>query len=153
MADVASLGLTLNCIPYSREQKHVSVSDMSWPFQIAYEGDFWSLFTVTFWQKVDFLISNPCKNLQLYGSSQHWPALYLKPNVLDFRLLTVNLPKIVYNEVIDSWYNDFQKKTHSPTQDACQQKGFNMLTFLYFLPLFLSTTWVECVVLKHCGML
>ena len=27
-------------------------------FQIAYEGDFWSLRTVTFWQKVDFLISN-----------------------------------------------------------------------------------------------
>ena len=27
-------------------------------FQIAYEGDFRSLFTVTFWQKVDFLISN-----------------------------------------------------------------------------------------------
>ena len=28
--------------------------------QIAYEGDFWSLCTVTFWQKVDFLISNTC---------------------------------------------------------------------------------------------
>ena len=27
-------------------------------FQIVYEGDFWSLCTVTFWQKVDFLISN-----------------------------------------------------------------------------------------------
>ena len=27
-------------------------------FQIAYEGDFRSLYTVTFWQKVDFLISN-----------------------------------------------------------------------------------------------
>ena len=29
---------------------------MSWPFQIAYEGDFRSLCTVTFGQKVDFLI-------------------------------------------------------------------------------------------------
>ena len=29
-----------NQVPYSREQKHVSVSDMSWPFQIAYEVDF-----------------------------------------------------------------------------------------------------------------
>ena len=27
-------------------------------FQISYEGDFWSLCTVTFSQKVDFLISN-----------------------------------------------------------------------------------------------
>ena len=27
-------------------------------FQIAYEGDVWSLCTVTFWQKVDYLISN-----------------------------------------------------------------------------------------------
>ena len=27
-------------------------------FQIAYEGDFWSLCTVTFGKKVDFLISN-----------------------------------------------------------------------------------------------
>ena len=26
--------------------------------QIAYEGNFWSLCTVTFWQKVDFLIIN-----------------------------------------------------------------------------------------------
>jgi hypothetical protein len=31
---------------------------MSWPFQIAYEGDFRSLCTVTFGQKVDFLNSN-----------------------------------------------------------------------------------------------
>ena len=29
-------------------------------FQIAYEGDFWSLCTVTFGQKVDFLNSNTC---------------------------------------------------------------------------------------------
>ena len=29
-------------------------------------------------------------------SSEHWPALEWKPNDLDFRLLTVNLPKIVY---------------------------------------------------------
>ena len=29
-------------------------------FQIAYEGDFRSLCTVNFWQKVDFLISNAC---------------------------------------------------------------------------------------------
>ena len=29
-----------------------------WPFQIAYEGDFRSLCTVSFWQKVTFLISN-----------------------------------------------------------------------------------------------
>ena len=29
-------------------------------FQIAYEGDFGSLCTLTFWQKVDFLISNAC---------------------------------------------------------------------------------------------
>ena len=27
-------------------------------FHIAYEGDFWSLCSVTFWQKVNFLISN-----------------------------------------------------------------------------------------------
>ena len=27
-------------------------------FQIAYEGVFWALCTVTFWQKIDFLISN-----------------------------------------------------------------------------------------------
>jgi hypothetical protein len=33
---------------------------MSWPFQIAYEGDFRSLCTVTFGQKVDFLNSNTC---------------------------------------------------------------------------------------------
>ena len=36
-------------------------------FQIAYEGDFWSLCTVTFWKKVDFLISNAHKNSRLYG--------------------------------------------------------------------------------------
>ena len=35
----------------SRLEAHVG-------FFIAYEGDFWSLHTVTFWQKVDFLISN-----------------------------------------------------------------------------------------------
>ena len=29
-------------------------------FQIAYEGDFWSLCTVTFWLYVDFLISTVC---------------------------------------------------------------------------------------------
>ena len=29
-------------------------------FQITYEWDFWSLYTVTFWEKVDFLISNAC---------------------------------------------------------------------------------------------
>ena len=34
-------------------------------FQIAYAGDFRSLFAVTFWQKVDFLISNVCWKLQL----------------------------------------------------------------------------------------
>ena len=28
--------------------------------EIAYEGDFWSLCAVTFWQKFDFLISNGC---------------------------------------------------------------------------------------------
>ena len=33
---------------------------MSWPFQIAYEGYFWSLCTVTFGQEVDFLNSNTC---------------------------------------------------------------------------------------------
>ena len=47
-------------LPYSREKKHVSISDMYWPFQIAYEGDFRSLCTVTFGQKVDFLNSNTC---------------------------------------------------------------------------------------------
>ena len=31
------------------------------------KGDFWCLFTVTFWQKVDFLNSNTCKYSQLYG--------------------------------------------------------------------------------------
>ena len=41
-------------------KQHVSVSDMAWPFQIAYEGDFGSLCTVTFGQKVDFLNSNMC---------------------------------------------------------------------------------------------
>ena len=53
-------------IPYSREQKHVSVSDMSQPFQIAYEGDFRSLCTMTFGQKVDFLNSNTCQCSRLY---------------------------------------------------------------------------------------
>ena len=33
---------------------------MSWPFQIAYEGDFRSLCSVIFGQKVDFLNSNTC---------------------------------------------------------------------------------------------
>ena len=51
-------------------------------------------------------------------SSEHWPALEWKPNVLDFRLLTVNLPKIVYNEVIDSWYNNFAK-TITFTNSRC----------------------------------
>ena len=57
-----------NQVPYSREQKHVSVSDMSWPFQIAYEVDFRSLCTVTFLRKVDFLINNAHQNSQLYGT-------------------------------------------------------------------------------------
>ena len=35
--------------------------------QIAYEGDFRSLFTVTFSQKVDFLIINAHQNSRLYG--------------------------------------------------------------------------------------
>ena len=29
-----------------------------WPFQMVYEGDFWCLCTVTFWQKVDLQIIN-----------------------------------------------------------------------------------------------
>ena len=37
-----------------------SVSDMSWPFQIAYEVGFRPLCTVTFGKKVDFLNSNTC---------------------------------------------------------------------------------------------
>ena len=37
------------------------------PLQIAYEGDFWALCTVTFQQKVDFLISNAHYYSQLYG--------------------------------------------------------------------------------------
>ena len=57
-----------NNLPYSREQKHVSVSDMYWPFQIAYEGDFRSLCTVTFGLKVDFLNSNTCQCSRLYGT-------------------------------------------------------------------------------------
>ena len=36
-------------------------------FQIAYEGDFQSLYNVNFWKKVDFLISNACYYLRLYG--------------------------------------------------------------------------------------
>ena len=55
-------------VPYSREQKHVSVSDMSLAFQIAYEGDFRSLCTVNFGQKVDFLNSNTCQCSRLYGT-------------------------------------------------------------------------------------
>ena len=53
---------------------------MSWPFQIAYEGDFRSLCTVTFGQKVDFvsarlsmktalnnnqIFKNPCISLKV----------------------------------------------------------------------------------------
>ena len=37
---------------------HVSFRSTQRLFQIAYEGDFRSLCTVTFWQKVDFLNSN-----------------------------------------------------------------------------------------------
>ena len=47
-------------LPYSREYKPVSYWSTCRPFQISYEGDFRSLCTVTFWQKVDFLISNAC---------------------------------------------------------------------------------------------
>ena len=36
-------------------------------FLIAYAGDFLSLCSVTFWQKVDFLISNARYNLRKYG--------------------------------------------------------------------------------------
>ena len=43
-------------------QKDVNANMKNQPvgifFQIAYEEDFGSLCTVTFWQKVDFLISN-----------------------------------------------------------------------------------------------
>ena len=37
-------------------------------FQISYGGYFWYLCTVTFWQKVDFLISNACQysNCRIY---------------------------------------------------------------------------------------
>ena len=53
-------------------------------FQIAYEGDFWSLCDLTFWQKVDFLISDTRKNSRLYSRScadhftgQQFVKLYL----------------------------------------------------------------------------
>ena len=37
---------------------------MPWPFQTAYEGDFRSLCTVTFGQKVDFEMD--CQNFDMY---------------------------------------------------------------------------------------
>ena len=42
---------------------------MSWPFQIAYEGDFRSLCSVIFLQKVDLLISKPGKRERASNSS------------------------------------------------------------------------------------
>ena len=45
-------------IPYSRECQPVSFWSTCRPFQIAYKGEFWPLRTLTFWQKVVFLISN-----------------------------------------------------------------------------------------------
>ena len=44
---------------YSREQEHVSVSNTPKDFQALYEGEIWSLCTVTFGQK--------SPNLQLYS--------------------------------------------------------------------------------------
>ena len=58
------------------EYRKVSFRSRCRLLQIAYEVDFWSLCTVTFWQKVDFLISNTCYNWRLYGS--FWSCSYSK---------------------------------------------------------------------------
>ena len=84
-------------IPYSREQKHVSVSDMPWPFQIAYEGDFRSLCTVTFGQKVGFLNSNTCQCSRLYGTCS--PPLHCK------YIYSINVKCILVYFVSDSQMN------------------------------------------------
>ena len=39
------------CTGQVSEFKHVLFKSACWLFQIAYEGDFWCLCTVTFWQK------------------------------------------------------------------------------------------------------
>ena len=71
--------LSCQIIPWNGEQNELSESDyhkVASPntsrleahkrlFQIACEGDFGPLCTVTFWKKIDFLISNASYNLQL----------------------------------------------------------------------------------------
>ena len=79
-------------LPWCREFYHISFRCTCMLFYIAYEGNFRSLCTVTFWQKVDFLISNTCRLYDIQSSyfpyAQNWILWFDgKPIMLWFQCL------------------------------------------------------------------
>ena len=63
-------GVFLGTCKYFRKSSRNPLRSTYRLFQIAYEGNFWSLCTVTFWKKDDFLISNMPYNSWLYGTKR-----------------------------------------------------------------------------------
>ena len=81
----------------------MSKLDTSRLFQIAYEGDFQSLSTVTFWQKVTFLISNVHYYSWLYGMHS-----YVAPLKIQLLIFWQDSPLIC--KIWTTWFKcDYEK--------------------------------------------